>query len=182
MHWCGSDTSGLPWPVTAAGRPDPCFCNTFLFPVPALLYLTAFCHRWHVSAQYLPYNTLDAKSYLFLLILQVSAVSLACLHVSFYLLNSPDSFAQLLCSSAYALGLAQCSIISSREAWRLTEWPGMHTKLFLLASSVVNLLTLLTKPAANGIAASLDLNFEDESINGAAVTHGGERRTPGGKA
>ena len=52
----------------------------------------------------------------------------------------------------------------------------------LYSRNVVNLLTLLTKPAADGVAASLDLNFEDEIINGAAVTHGGERRTPGGKA
>jgi NAD(P) transhydrogenase subunit alpha len=52
----------------------------------------------------------------------------------------------------------------------------------LYSRNVVNLLTLLTKPAAEGVAASLDLNFDDEIINGSAVTHGGERRTPGGKA
>ena len=52
----------------------------------------------------------------------------------------------------------------------------------LYSRNVVNLLTLLTKPAADGVAASLDLNFDDEIINGSAVTHGGERRTPGGKA
>lgn len=52
----------------------------------------------------------------------------------------------------------------------------------LYSRNVVNLLTLLTKPAADGATASLDLNFEDEIINGAALTHAGERRTPGGKA
>jgi NAD(P) transhydrogenase subunit alpha len=49
---------------------------------------------------------------------------------------------------------------------------------------VVNLLTLMTTPAtvakdekpAQELA--LNINFEDEIINGAAVTHGGARRTP----
>jgi NAD(P) transhydrogenase subunit alpha len=48
----------------------------------------------------------------------------------------------------------------------------------LYARNVVNLLTLMTQ--AEG--PSLDINFEDEIINGAAVTHGGARRTPEVKA
>jgi NAD(P) transhydrogenase subunit alpha len=54
----------------------------------------------------------------------------------------------------------------------------------LYSRNVVNLLTLMTTPAtvakdekpAQELA--LNINFEDEIINGAAVTHGGARRTP----
>lgn len=58
----------------------------------------------------------------------------------------------------------------------------------LYARNVVNLLTLLTQgatPAKDEKAAvelSIKLNFEDEIINGAAVTHAGARRTPEVKA
>jgi NAD(P) transhydrogenase subunit alpha len=58
----------------------------------------------------------------------------------------------------------------------------------LYARNVVNLLTLMTKaaaPAKDDKPASelaLNINFEDEIINGAAVTHGGSRRTPEVKA
>lgn len=58
----------------------------------------------------------------------------------------------------------------------------------LYARNVVNLLTLLTQgavPAKEDIAAvelAINLNFEDEIINGAAVTHAGARRTPEAKA
>lgn len=57
----------------------------------------------------------------------------------------------------------------------------------LYARNVVNLLTLLTQgaaPAREDKAAteiSLNLNFEDEIINGAAVAHDGARRTPDAK-
>jgi NAD(P) transhydrogenase subunit alpha len=58
----------------------------------------------------------------------------------------------------------------------------------LYARNVVNLLTLMTTaaaPARDDKPASelaLNIDFEDEIINGAAVTHGGSRRTPEVKA
>ena len=48
----------------------------------------------------------------------------------------------------------------------------------LYARNVVNLLTLMTDAESK----SINLNFEDEIINGAAVTHGGARRTPEAEA
>jgi NAD(P) transhydrogenase subunit alpha len=58
----------------------------------------------------------------------------------------------------------------------------------LYARNVVNLLTLLTQGAAPAkddkaaVALAINLNFDDEIINGAAVTHAGARRTPEVKA
>lgn len=49
----------------------------------------------------------------------------------------------------------------------------------LYSRNVVNLLTLLTKPASEGVAVSVDLNFEDEIIDGSAVTHAGVDRKAG---
>jgi NAD(P) transhydrogenase subunit alpha len=46
----------------------------------------------------------------------------------------------------------------------------------LFSRNVVNLLTLLTKPASEGSAVSFDINFDDEIIDGAAVTHAGANR------
>jgi H+-translocating NAD(P) transhydrogenase subunit alpha len=51
----------------------------------------------------------------------------------------------------------------------------------LYSRNVVNLLTLLTKPAAEGSALALNLDFEDEIINGSAVTHAGAKRNGGAK-
>jgi NAD(P) transhydrogenase subunit alpha len=51
----------------------------------------------------------------------------------------------------------------------------------LYSRNVVNLLTLLTKPAVEGSALALNLDFEDEIINGAAVTHAGAKRNGGAK-
>jgi NAD(P) transhydrogenase subunit alpha len=51
----------------------------------------------------------------------------------------------------------------------------------LYSRNVVNLLTLLTKPAAEGSALELNLDFEDEIINGSAVTHAGAKRNGGAK-
>jgi len=51
----------------------------------------------------------------------------------------------------------------------------------LYSRNVVNLLTLLTKPVAEGSALSLTLDFDDEIINGAAVTHAGAKRNGGAK-
>jgi NAD(P) transhydrogenase subunit alpha len=49
----------------------------------------------------------------------------------------------------------------------------------LYSRNVVNLLTLMTKPAAEGTATSFDINFEDEIIDGSAVTHAGVDRKAG---
>jgi NAD(P) transhydrogenase subunit alpha len=51
----------------------------------------------------------------------------------------------------------------------------------LYSRNVVNLLTLLTKPAAEGSALALNLDFEDEIINESAVTHAGAKRNGGAK-
>lgn len=58
----------------------------------------------------------------------------------------------------------------------------------LYARNVVNLLTLMTQAAAPAredkpaVELALAINFEDEIINSAAVTHNGSRRTPETKA
>jgi NAD(P) transhydrogenase subunit alpha len=49
----------------------------------------------------------------------------------------------------------------------------------LYSRNVVNLLTLLTKPANEGVEVALDLNFDDEIIDGSAVTHAGVDRKAG---
>jgi NAD(P) transhydrogenase subunit alpha len=54
----------------------------------------------------------------------------------------------------------------------------------LYSRNVVNLLTLMTTPVAAAKEdkpaqeLALNINFDDEIINGAAVTNGGARRTP----
>ena len=52
---------------------------------------------------------------------------------------------------------------------------------FLYSRNVVNLLTLFTTAAKDEVTVAFNLDFEDEIINGAAVTHGGLRRNAGGK-
>ena len=49
----------------------------------------------------------------------------------------------------------------------------------LYSRNVVNLLTLLTKPASEGVETSFDINFEDEIIDGSAITHAGVDRKAG---
>ena len=49
----------------------------------------------------------------------------------------------------------------------------------LYSRNVVNLLTLLTKPASEGTQVSFDINFEDEIIDGSTVTHAGVDRKAG---
>ena len=48
----------------------------------------------------------------------------------------------------------------------------------LYSRNVVNLLTLLTTAAKDGAPVALNLDFADEIINAAAVTHAGQRRDP----
>jgi NAD(P) transhydrogenase subunit alpha len=47
---------------------------------------------------------------------------------------------------------------------------------FLYSRNVVNLLSLFTIGEKDGVKASFNLDFDDEIINGAAVTHAGTRR------
>lgn len=48
----------------------------------------------------------------------------------------------------------------------------------LYSRNVVNLLTLMTMGAKDGAPVALNLDFSDEIINAAAVTHDGQRRDP----
>jgi NAD(P) transhydrogenase subunit alpha len=50
---------------------------------------------------------------------------------------------------------------------------------FLYSRNVVNLLTLLTKAATDESPLAFDINFEDEIIDGSAVTHAGVDRKAG---
>ena len=49
----------------------------------------------------------------------------------------------------------------------------------LYSRNVVNLLTLLTKPSVEGSELAFDINFDDEIIDGSAVTHAGVDRKAG---
>ena len=49
----------------------------------------------------------------------------------------------------------------------------------LYSRNVVNLLTLLTKPSVEGSELAFDINFDDEIIDGSAVTHAGLDRKAG---
>ena len=49
----------------------------------------------------------------------------------------------------------------------------------LYSRNVVNLLTLLTKPSIEGSELAFDINFDDEIIDGSAVTHAGLDRKAG---
>ena len=46
----------------------------------------------------------------------------------------------------------------------------------LYSRNVLNLLTLITKPAKDGEAMSLNIDFEDEIVSASALTHDGARR------
>jgi len=48
----------------------------------------------------------------------------------------------------------------------------------LYSRNVVNLLTLMTKPATDGEAVSINIDFNDEIIDKSALTHAGTRHTP----
>ena len=48
----------------------------------------------------------------------------------------------------------------------------------LYSRNVVNLLTLMTKPATDGEAVSINIDFNDEIIDKSALTHAGARHTP----
>ena len=52
---------------------------------------------------------------------------------------------------------------------------------FLYSRNVVNLLTLMTVAAKDDTKVAFNIDFEDEIIDGAALTHGGSRRSAGGK-
>ena len=47
----------------------------------------------------------------------------------------------------------------------------------LYSRNLLNLLTLITKPAKDGEAVGLNIDFEDEIVNASALTHNGSRRS-----
>jgi NAD(P) transhydrogenase subunit alpha len=72
-------------------------------------------------------------------------------------------------------------IVTTSKGVRIWGGKDVPSQLAFHASSlysrnVVNLLTLLTKPEKDGTPLAFDINFEDEIIAGATLTHNGERR------
>ena len=75
-------------------------------------------------------------------------------------------------------------IVTTAKAVRIWGGKDVPSQLSFHASSlysrnVVNLLTLLTKPSVEGSALAFDINFDDEIIDGSAVTHAGLDRKAG---
>ena len=75
-------------------------------------------------------------------------------------------------------------IVTTAKGVRIWGGKDVPSQLSFHASSlysrnVVNLLTLLTKPSAEGSALAFDINFDDEIIDGSAVTHVGLDRKAG---
>jgi H+-translocating NAD(P) transhydrogenase subunit alpha len=75
-------------------------------------------------------------------------------------------------------------IVTTAKGVRIWGGKDVPSQLSFHASSlysrnVVNLLTLLTKPSVDGSALAFDINFDDEIIDGSAVTHAGLDRKAG---
>lgn len=75
-------------------------------------------------------------------------------------------------------------IVTTAKGVRIWGGKDVPSQLSFHASSlysrnVVNLLTLLTKPSVEGSALAFDINFDDEIIEGSAVTHAGLDRKAG---
>jgi len=75
-------------------------------------------------------------------------------------------------------------IITTAKGVRIWGGKDVPSQLSFHASSlysrnVVNLLTLLTKPSVEGSQLAFDINFDDEIIDGSAVTHAGVDRKAG---
>jgi NAD(P) transhydrogenase subunit alpha len=75
-------------------------------------------------------------------------------------------------------------IVTTTKGVRIWGGKDVPSQLSFHASSlysrnVVNLLTLLTKPSVEGSALAFDINFDDEIIDGSAVTHAGLDRKAG---
>jgi NAD(P) transhydrogenase subunit alpha len=75
-------------------------------------------------------------------------------------------------------------IVTTAKGVRIWGGKDVPSQLSFHASSlysrnVVNLLTLLTKPSVEGSALAFDINFDDEIIDGSAVTHAGLDRKAG---
>ena len=75
-------------------------------------------------------------------------------------------------------------IITTARGVRIWGGKDVPSQLSFHASSlysrnVVNLLTLLTKPSVEGSELAFDINFDDEIIDGSAVTHAGVDRKAG---
>ena len=75
-------------------------------------------------------------------------------------------------------------IVTTAKGVRIWGGKDVPSQLSFHASSlysrnVVNLLTLFTKPSVEGSALAFDINFDDEIIDGSAVTHAGLDRKAG---
>ena len=75
-------------------------------------------------------------------------------------------------------------IVVTRGGVRIWGGKDVPSQLAFHASSLysrncLNLLTLLTKPAAEGQSLSVEVNFEDEIVAGSVVAHGGSTRGAG---
>jgi NAD(P) transhydrogenase subunit alpha len=75
-------------------------------------------------------------------------------------------------------------IVTTAKGVRIWGGKDVPSQLSFHASSlysrnVVNLLTLLTKPSVEGSELAFDINFDDEIIEGSAVTHAGVDRKAG---
>jgi NAD(P) transhydrogenase subunit alpha len=75
-------------------------------------------------------------------------------------------------------------IVTTAKGVRIWGGKDVPSQLSFHASSlysrnVVNLLTLLTKPSVEGSELAFDINFDDEIIDGSAVTHAGLDRKAG---
>ena len=83
--------------------------------------------------------------------------------------------------SVLALGFFSSEIVETSGGVRIWGGKDVPSQLpfhasFLYSRNVVNLLSLFTVPAKDDQKVAFNLDFEDEIINGAAVTHGGSRR------
>jgi len=137
LTWCGDnfqDTRLI----------SSCTLYTCILWVPSTVFCALFFGRYRVTSAYLHFGSLDNKTGVLLFLVQLLCVLQAMLSLLLFLSSDETAVVLLICCSVQALGWALCAVITTRECWRLTTWPGKPTLWFLWGTVCTGLLQVVT--------------------------------------
>ena len=137
MSWCGENDGD--------GRLiNSCSLYSCLIWIPSVVYFYFGAKRYAITTQYLHFSSLDNKTGMLLFLMQLLCLIQTGLSLLLFFGSDETAYVLLFCCCAQALSWILCTIVTTRECWRLTRWPGKHTIWFLWCITAMNLLQLLT--------------------------------------
>lgn len=134
LTWCSGDSFDFD-----GNGPTTCFSYTVIVPIPSIYFLICALNVFKNTSNFIPFDSVDRKTLVFLKILQLLCLLEISLGVIFISINSLSG-SLIYATIMQTLSAFVCIFVLEREVWRRPIWPDNNTCIYFGSDLIATII------------------------------------------